>query len=189
MAMFTKIRPMRYSFRLMRYFFTAVLGIILVSSAAYSQAGKAVYKDQEFIDSILKRHNDFRSAVGVTAIQWSPALAKDALDWAQQLARSDKGQHDPRVRSLKEGENIWWGTAGAFAYGEMVNFWGDEKKDFVYGVFPNCKTRGSAVVGHYTQVIWKGTTSVGCAVASNGKIDFMVCRYSPPGNIEGQKPY
>ena len=173
----------------MRYLFITVLAIILASSGAYSQAERAVFKDQEFISTVLKQHNDFRSAVGVPALQWSPDLAKDALDWAQQLAKSDKGQHDPRVRILKEGENIWWGTAGAFAYGDMVNFWGDEKKDFVYGVFPDCKTRRSAVVGHYTQMIWKGTTSVGCAVASNGKTDFMVCRYSPPGNIERQKPY
>ncbi|HMH20305.1 MAG TPA: CAP domain-containing protein [Puia sp.] len=171
----------------MRYI-SAILIFTLTHFGAYSQT-KTVYDDPEFISTVLKQHNEFRLGVGVSPMKWSSSLAKDALDWAQQLAKLDQGQHDPRVRGLKEGENIWWGTASAYSYGEMVNFWGNEKKDFVYGVFPDCKTRRSAVVGHYTQVIWKGTSSVGCAVASNGKTDFLVCRYSPPGNIEGEKPY
>jgi hypothetical protein len=172
----------------MKYIFT-ILFFALACSGVYSQTEKIVYEDRDFIAVVLKQHNDFRLAAGVPAIQWSSSLAKDALDWARQLAKLDKGQHDPGVRALKEGENLWWGTAGAYPYSDMVNFWGSEKKDFVYGVFPDCKTRRSAVVGHYTQMIWKGTSSVGCAVVSNGKTDFLVCRYSPPGNIEGEKPY
>jgi len=46
---------------------------------------------------------------------------------------------------------------------------------------------------HFTQVVWKGTTHVGCFVATcNGILDndpsatpFYVCNYSPAGNIEG----
>ena len=41
--------------------------------------------------------------------------------------------------------------------------------------------------GHYTQLVWKGSTKVGCAMATgviNGSTDFatVACDYYPPGN-------
>jgi hypothetical protein len=39
-------------------------------------------------------------------------------------------------------------------------------------------------------MVWPTTTRVGCAVASNAANDFLVCRYSPAGNIDGRSvPY
>lgn len=157
-------------------------------SDGYSQGNQPLYKDPSFIDSVLQHHNAFRSAVHLSSLTWSASLASDALNWAKYLARIDKGQHDPNTRG-KEGENIWWGSAGAFTSGAMVDFWGTEQQDFVYGVFPDCRTSRSAVVGHYTQMVWKNTQAVGCALVSNGKTDYLVCRYSAPGNIMGEKPY
>jgi Cysteine-rich secretory protein family len=165
-----------------------VMLCIIARSAVYSQVQKPMYKDTAFIAAILQQHNVYRSALHLPLLSWSPELASDAQAWAQNLARTDKGQHDLSIRG-REGENLWWGTAGAFGFGEMVGFWGNEKKDFVYGTYPDCKSSNSAVVGHYTQVIWRSTTSVGCALVGNGKNDYLVCRYSPPGNEMGQKPY
>lgn len=150
-----------------------------------SQSTKPVYNDPNFISSVLQQHNTYRKALQLPDLTWSEDLAKDALGWAQHLAKIDNGQHDMSVRG-KEGENIWWGTAGQFSYIDMVTAWGNEKSSFKYGVFPNC---GSGVVGHYTQIVWKNTLSVGCALASNGTTDFFVCRYKVPGNVIGQKPY
>ena len=42
-------------------------------------------------------------------------------------------------------------------------------------------------VAHYTQIVWRGSTAVGCALASSRTDDYLVCRYSPPGNVVGQK--
>jgi len=152
-----------------------------------AQSGQPVYKDSAFVNAMLLEHNTYRAAQQLPQLTWSNDLAADARVWAVHLAAIDKGDHDQSIRG-REGENIWWGTAGAFSYTDMVGFWGSEKKGFVYGVFPNCRT-GKAVIGHYTQVVWKNTTSVGCALASNGQTDYLVCRYSPAGNIIGQKPY
>jgi hypothetical protein len=157
-------------------------------SEGFSQAGKVVYNDTAFVAAVLQAHNTYRSDLQLPAVTWSVALAKDAAAWAQHLASIDKGQHDMSVRG-NEGENLWWGTADAFTFSQMVDFWGNEKKDFKYGTFPDCATSRGAMIGHYTQVVWKDTKSVGCALASNGKTDYLVCRYSPAGNVIGQKPY
>ena len=40
---------------------------------------------------------------------------------------------------------------------------------------------------HYTQMVWNTTKLVGCAIASGNGRDVLDCRYSPGGNIIGQK--
>jgi hypothetical protein len=171
-----------------RSFTVLVLLLLLSCVRGNSQNVQFVYRDPPFVAAVLQEHNTIRADLQLPAMSWSEDLAKDALVWARHLATIDQGQHDASARG-KEGENIWWGTTGAFTYGQMVGFWGSEKKAFKYGVFPDCRTNRSAVVGHYTQIVWKNTLTVGCALASNGKTDYLVCRYSPPGNVEGEKPY
>jgi hypothetical protein len=69
----------------------------------------------------------------------------------------------------------------------MVRDWASEKHYFRPGVFPNVSSSGNWVdVGHYTQIIWRQTTRVGCAV-HQAQADFLVCRYSPAGNVMGQR--
>jgi uncharacterized protein YkwD len=167
------------------------LFVIFLSSFVlhgYSQNTKSIYKDTAFISVILQQHNTYRQALQLPDLAWSPALANDALKWAQHLASINNGQHDLSMRG-KEGENLWWGTANAYNYADMVGQWGNEKDNFRYGVFPDVNTSKTAMVGHYTQIVWKNTTSVGCALVGNGETDFLVCRYSSPGNVIGQKPY
>ena len=56
------------------------------------------------------------------------------------------------------------------------------------GIFPAVSTSGNWTdVGHYTQMIWKGTSRLGCAVHKGRHWDFLICRYSPPGNVVGQR--
>jgi hypothetical protein len=163
--------------------------LLSAGTAAWAQTNKVAFKNAEFVKAVLDEQNSYRTELGLPPLTWSPKLANDALAWARELVRSGKGAHDPQARVLHEGENIWWGTADAYAYPQMVDFWASEKKNFAYGTFPDCTNSRSAVVGHYTQMIWRNTTSTGCALASDGKMDYLVCRYSPPGNVIGQKPY
>ena len=159
--------------------------ITLLGLKANAQLTKIVYEDAAFQKDLLEEHNLQRKEVGVTPIGWSTDLAQDALGWAKELAQRGGGlQHDPNRK--KEGENIWAGTAGHRSFTEMVSAWSREKKDFIYGPL---EYNNLGKVGHYTQMIWKSTTKVGCALASNGKMDYLVCRYSPQGNYTGQKPY
>jgi uncharacterized protein YkwD len=162
--------------------------VIGITVSGYCQEGKTIYKDPAFIAAILQDHNTYRSALQLPALEWSPALASDALAWARHLAETDKGQHDQDIIG-KEGENLWWGTANAFSFSDMVGAWGGEKKSYRDGLFPDCRANRAAVVGHYTQIVWRNTTAVGCALVGNGHNDYLVCRYSPAGNIIGEKPY
>lgn len=138
------------------------------------------------VQQILSAHNAYRNAVGVPALTWSNQLANDAQAWADHLAQINSLVH----ANVPQGENLWMGTAGFFSYAQMVDSWGDERQFFQRGTFPNVSTTGNwADVGHYTQVMWRGTTQVGCAKATGGGNDVLVCRYSPAGNVTGVAPF
>lgn len=69
----------------------------------------------------------------------------------------------------------------------MVGAWASEKRMFAPGVFPAVSRTGNWIdVAHYTQMIWPTTQRIGCALASTGRTDYLVCRYSPAGNVDGR---
>jgi uncharacterized protein YkwD len=137
---------------------------------------------------IVAVHNKYRAQVGVPPIQWSNDLASQAQEWANYLTSNRLFQHS-RVKG--EGENLWIGTSHAYSFTQMIDSFGDEKQDFIDGVFPNVSNRVNWVnVGHYTQVVWKNTTHVGCAGLDGPDGMYrLVCRYSPPGNVFGQRVF
>jgi Cysteine-rich secretory protein family len=137
-------------------------------------------------DRLLSAHNAARRDVGVSPLRWNVSLARDAQLWAARLAKSGAFEHAPQK---DQGENLWAGTRARYSPEEMVDAWVDEKRDFKPGRFPNVTKAGDVQdVGHYTQLIWHRTTDVGCAIATGIEDDVLVCRYSPPGNWEGQDP-
>ena len=133
---------------------------------------------------MLRSHNYYRSQVGVPALSWSSSLAGKAQRWANYLASNNQFKHSG------PGENLWKGTSGAYSYSQMVGSWGAEKRYFKRGYFPNVSTTGNwRDVGHYTQVIWRKTTQLGCGGATGGGYYYLVCHYNPVGNVRGQPVY
>ena len=137
---------------------------------------------------ILAAHNKYRAEVGVPPLQWSDDLANQAQEWANYLTANLLFQHSG---AKGEGENLWMGTSHAYSFTQMIDSFGDEKQHFVNGVFPNVSDTGNWVdVGHYTQVVWRNTTQVGCAGADGSDGNYrLVCRYSPPGNVTGERVF
>nr|WP_314445823.1 CAP domain-containing protein [uncultured Sphingomonas sp.] len=141
-----------------------------------------------FDDRLLAAHNRERGAMDVPPLRWDPVLAAGALEWADHLSRSGRFEHSPDEDEGEQvGENIWGGTPLAFAPEKMVGLWIAEKQQFKPGIFPNNSRSGRlADVSHYTQLIWRRTTHVGCATSSAGNEEIMVCRYRTAGNVYGQ---
>ncbi|MCR0984269.1 CAP domain-containing protein [Roseomonas populi] len=152
---------------------TCLLPLLLAACA--TGAGPA-----DLSSRLLAVHARERAAVGVPPLRWDPALAADADRWARNLARSGRLAHEP---GINEGENLWSGTRGAFTPEQMAGAWVAERTAFRAGA------RDLARTGHYTQMVWRGTTAMGCALAAGAGQDVLVCRYSPPGNIAGRSPF
>jgi hypothetical protein len=128
-----------------------------------------------------------RARAGVPALVWDNALGTAAGDYARQMAISGRFEHSDRSRRRGTGENLWMGTHGSFSVEAMVGGWSSEQRWFRPGSFPSVSSTGNwEDVGHYTQMIWPTTTRVGCALASTPRVDYLVCRYSGAGNIDGR---
>jgi uncharacterized protein YkwD len=129
---------------------------------------------QAFVDA----HNRFRAKHCARPLAWSAKLAQIAQQWANTLR--NKGcafEHS----GGSYGENLAAGTAGTLDPEAVVTMWYDEVSDYKFpdGGF-------SAKTGHFTQVVWRGTTQVGCGRSLCKGMDIWVCEYDPPGNWQGQ---
>ena len=133
--------------------------------------------------TLLDAHLPYRKELGLLPYVWSDELAKSAQTWADHLAANNEFKHS----DVEYGENLWRGTTGAYSLKDMVDAWGSEKKDFVYGLFPHV-TKGG-MVGHYTQIVWRYSYQVGCALAEGHGKTYLACHYDPAGNYEGEAPY
>lgn len=160
------------------------------AGASLSARDASVHNQPEnrFAAELLLAHNEERSRFGAPRLAWSPRLAGEARDWAQKLAREGRMRHASNDERKGAGENLWMGPAGAYSARTMVEAFAAERRHFKPGTFPHISRTGNwRDVGHFTQVVWHGTREIGCAVAHNGRDDFLVCRYWPAGNTYGQK--
>jgi uncharacterized protein YkwD len=147
-------------------------------------------EQQVFDQRVLAAHNREREDLGLVPLRWNPALARSARRWADYLAVTGRFEHAPENYAAPQGENLWAGTKGYFSPEAMVNAWIREKKNFRPGTFPDNSTTGRVEdVGHYTQVVWRATTQVGCAEARSRSEDILVCRYAEAGNYRGEVPF
>nr|BAV01273.1 PR-1b [Nepenthes alata] len=134
---------------------------------------------QDFLDG----HNIARAQVGVKNITWNNTVAAYALNYANQR----RGDCELIHSNGSYGENLARGSPDLSAT-EAVNLWVNEKAYYNY-------TSNSCIDGkechHYTQVVWRNSTHLGCARVhcANNTGTFVICNYDPAGNIVGQYPY
>jgi len=161
---------------------------LCIASLAIGQAGAAATFTEKQKAELLAAQNKYRAELGETALVWSDRLADSAQTWALHLANDVHAMKHSGASAT--GENIATWPAGHATLTRLVELWGDEKQYFVDASFPDISRTGDwHAVGHYSQLVWRKTTEVGCGLAAGGGQDYLVCQYSPMGNFSGEKAF
>ncbi len=144
-----------------------------------------------FAEGFVVAHNRHRASVSPPAdpplppVTWSPELAAQAKKWAERCtfehSETDLGENLSARTDLAEPDAI---VAAWAAEAE----WFDHAKN---------RCANGKVCGHYTQVVWRDSTQIGCGMAQcspggpfgDSAWVMWVCNYSPAGNWKGQRPY
>lgn len=144
--------------------------------------------DSRLAARILSAHNQQRAIVGAPPLQWDSSLAAHAASYGPILASLRTLIHSPRAGRPGERENLAMAWHGTMSPEQLVGMWTAEKDLLDRGslLFPGVSRTGRwEDIAHYTQMVWPTTTRVGCAIYTSDW-DYLICRYSPPGNIDGK---
>jgi uncharacterized protein YkwD len=155
-----------------------------------------------FANNILAVHNTERATVGVPPLVWSDKLAADAKTWADYMATTHNFRHDTaHLGNLGEGENlnaIVYNLGDPPSTAKLQEGWVNEKnyyQQWATNSLPKTANWTGWSPGHYNQMVWNTSKEVGCATGFTSGLStdtrgvYLDCRYSPPGNYFGQKPY
>jgi Cysteine-rich secretory protein family len=151
--------------------------VVTITITAPSSTPSTTYTiPSALIASSLNSTNQFRNQHAASPLTWNTTLATSASTWATTCQWKHSGG--------PTGENL------ALGYPDIpsaIDAWGNERIHYDF----NSPTGFSEKTGHFTQLVWKDTTSLGCAAidctgrnALTGHI--LVCEYWPPGNVVGQ---
>lgn len=164
-----------------------LLAIAPPPAAAVPAAAASAVDANDMAARVLAVHNRERAAVGAPPLAWDPMLAAAAASYGPALAALGRLAHSPRESRPGQRENLAMGTASHFGPEALAELWVEEKAHFRPGIFPDVSQTGAwQDVAHYTQMIWKSTTNVGCAMHAAAGRNYLICRYTPPGNADGR---
>lgn len=163
--------------------------------AALPDAAPGVGEPPE-LTGITLFHNQVRLAVDTPTplpqLVWSETLAATARAWASRCtdtaAPAGLIDHNPnrsQGHPYYVGENVYGSSGTANAMG-AVSLWAAEAANYNYA-----SNTCSGVCGHYTQIVWRTSLELGCAISHCPALTYrssIVCNYGPGGN-NGNRPY
>jgi pathogenesis-related protein 1 len=171
------------------------LGSAAIAATAHAASGggdKSKPTSPAEARAFVNAHNAVRAAVQMPAgyvgpwvpippVAWSDEVASSAQAWADHLHDDMKCglMHD----DTRYGENLAGGKK--IDAEDAVRMWAGEGSKYRYSPKYDFEPK----TGHYTQLVWRKTTHIGCARVSCGRNTVVVCRYSPAGNHIGKAPY
>lgn len=160
------------------------------STTAAAPAGKATTYQQRVVD----HHNVHRANHSAPALTWDTDLANTAAKIAATCVYAHSmdvngGGYGQNIAAGVEANNVSAVITELFYNGEVGYF------NNLYGQ-ANPDMTNFEKWGHFSQLVWKGTTKVGCATqyCSGGLANvgqyvsphFTVCNYGSPGNYAGE---
>ncbi len=150
------------------------------------------------IQEILRVHNAARAEVNVPPLKWNCKLADFAQDWVNKDVWGHSSSEDRQkiILGSYSGENLAAAAPSSqnIATNGPTGWW--QEKAFWNSESVSCQS--GKVCGHYTQMVWRDTTEVGCGLnrkssAMGGEWTqnsvYLSCVYNPGGNISGRKPF
>jgi pathogenesis-related protein 1 len=145
---------------------------------------------------IVAYHNQKRAEVGSGNVTWSTQIAQYAQQRADQIARTKQLAHLPQGQN-PYGENLAsggsTGGSGGYTVISACDGWYAEKAKMPRNARTMTVDLFNKGVGHYTQMVWKGSTQIGAGISQYQQGGFtmtvVVCCYNPPGNVINQAIY
>ncbi len=163
-----------------------ITSILAITGIAFAQTQNLSGHPEVISDTVLAReildaHNAVRAELKLPLLQWSNELADLSRKWANTLLVQNRFYIDPNT---PYGQNLFMVTGGSVSPAVVVRQWASESQSYDHD-----SNTCSGICGHYTQLVWKRTSRVGCAVARSSDREVWVCDYDPPGNVLNQSPY
>ena len=141
----------------------------------------------DYKQGILDSHNIHRANHSVNALVWDDRLTNVAA----QIAASCVYAHDTSTGGGGYGQNIGAGSPPSDIPAMITNLMYNNEINYYPGYGSEPSMANFHLWGHFSQIVWKSTTSIGCATqyCPNGLANtgggvspyFTVCNYSPPG--------
>jgi pathogenesis-related protein 1 len=158
---------------------------------AAMDASVVVMGEPPSLTGITAAHNQTRANASPTP---SPALG--ALTWSNTVATAAQITANKCLwmhSNTSYGENLYASTGSPPSGAAVVTSWSSETAHYNYAA-NTCAENEDC--GHYTQIVWRSSTLVGCGAATctqnspwdSGTWHIVVCNYSPAGN-NGNRPY
>ncbi|CAI7613512.1 unnamed protein product [Penicillium glandicola] len=167
---------------------------VATSSATSTSTAATSSATSTYQESILYYHNIHRAVHSADDLTWSSGLESAALT----LASTCSYGHDTSIAYSggSYGQNIAYGYEAALVGEKVISemMYTDEAPYFanLYGE-ANPDMTNFSNWGHFSQIVWKATTLVGCATVDctdlanvGGAAPYTVCNYASPGNVEGE---
>lgn len=130
--------------------------------------------DKTFTSAVLNSTNFYRGEHNASSLTWNRTLEEFATDYLD-----DNDDCEFEHSGGPYGENLAIGYPNVTA---SVEAWGDERDDYDFD-----KGEFSKKTGHFTQLVWRDTTDVGCGRKLCGERGwYLVCEYWPRGNVIGR---